>query len=390
MSIPTAHLSLFKADWIGDPDRLKALARHHKYNDLFTAELAAWCAEVHEHLHDLEDTVGVELLLMGGNAASLRFDAIQQRGSRDNDYLTTASHADIGRLMDTFAEHFKALHPLFKPEVYEPQNPTSELNMITYLVPVALLLDHGKATNKTVKVEFHFESDLPPAETVSGNVGPTHRTIRARMPELPYQFVLKLMTLAASPVGVDEERRGDAIPRQLYDLDILLASFTNSSQWEAMVAYCSVRYARECETWTIDAAAGEPTAEIRDRLQLWASCSDSSSERWRMIRAVQQSHLRQQVRREPWGCRARCLRLAFAVECIDVEDGWVIWQQALATAALVPASKSKRFKNTLAELANADARFELMLSLIQGLPMKFGSAWRYRTDKPFAARTCPS
>jgi hypothetical protein len=29
-----------------DPDRLKALARRYKYNDLFTAELAAWCAEV--------------------------------------------------------------------------------------------------------------------------------------------------------------------------------------------------------------------------------------------------------------------------------------------------------------------------------------------------------
>ena len=46
MSIPTEHLSLFKADWIGDPDRLKALARRYKYNDLFTAELAPWCAEV--------------------------------------------------------------------------------------------------------------------------------------------------------------------------------------------------------------------------------------------------------------------------------------------------------------------------------------------------------
>jgi hypothetical protein len=52
--------------------------------------------------------------------------------------------------MDAFAERFKALHPLFKPEAYEPQNPTSELNMITYLVPVALLLDHGMATNNTV------------------------------------------------------------------------------------------------------------------------------------------------------------------------------------------------------------------------------------------------
>jgi hypothetical protein len=44
------------------------------------------------------------------------------------------------------------------------------------------------------------------------------------------------------------------------------------------------------------------------------------------------------------------------VECIDAEDGWAILQQALATAALVPVSKAKRFKNTLAELANADAR----------------------------------
>jgi hypothetical protein len=172
VSIPAEHLSLFKADWIGDPNRLKVLARRHRYNDLFTAELAAWCAEVHEHLHDLEDTVGVELLLMGGNAASLRFDAIQQRGSRDNDYLTAASQADIGRLMDAFAERFKALHPLLKPKVYEPENPTGELNMITYAVPIALLLNHGNATNNEVKIKFHFEPDLPPAETVSGNVGP--------------------------------------------------------------------------------------------------------------------------------------------------------------------------------------------------------------------------
>jgi hypothetical protein len=47
---------------------------------------------------------------------------------------------------------------------------------------------------------------------------------------------------------------------------------------------------------------------------------------------------------------------ALAVECIDADDGWAIWRQALATAALVPASKARRFKNTLAEMANADTR----------------------------------
>ena len=355
MRIPDEHLGLFKADWIGDPGRLKTLARRHKYNDLFTAEIAAWCAEVHVHLRDLEASVGVELLLMGGNAASLRFDAVQQRGSRDNDYLTAASHVDIQRLMDAFAERFTLLHPLFLPKIYEPERPR-DLDMITYVVPVSLLLDHGNATNNNIKIEFHFEPDLPPAEIVSGNVGPTQRMVHARVPELPYQFVLKLMTLASPPVGIDENDRRDAIPRQLYDLDILLATFTTQPQWEAMVAYCTKRYARECAYWKVDVAAGEPSAGIRNRLEQWAACRDSTTDSWMTIRAMQQSQLRREVHREPWGWRARCLRLATAVLCITADDGWAAWQRVLATAALIPISKAKPFKAALAQLAGMDPR----------------------------------
>lgn len=40
------HLGLFKAPWIADPQMLRATARQQRYNDLFTAELAAWCAEL--------------------------------------------------------------------------------------------------------------------------------------------------------------------------------------------------------------------------------------------------------------------------------------------------------------------------------------------------------
>lgn len=35
---------LFKGEWIAEPVRLKTLARRAKYNDLFTAEIAAWCS----------------------------------------------------------------------------------------------------------------------------------------------------------------------------------------------------------------------------------------------------------------------------------------------------------------------------------------------------------
>lgn len=51
-------------------------------SDRFTAELAAWCAEIHEHLRKLADELGIGLLLIGGNGAALRFDAVKQRGSR--------------------------------------------------------------------------------------------------------------------------------------------------------------------------------------------------------------------------------------------------------------------------------------------------------------------
>jgi hypothetical protein len=61
--------------------------------------------------------------------------------------------------------------------------------------------------------------------------------ISARLPELPYQLVLKLIALATPPVGIDEDRRADAVPRQLYDLDLLLAALREERQWQTMADY---------------------------------------------------------------------------------------------------------------------------------------------------------
>jgi len=384
MSIADEHLGLFKADWIREPEQLKTLARQSKYNDLFTAEIAAWCAEVHAHLTELEGDVGVELILMGGNAASLRFDAVMQRGSRDNDYLTVASHQDIERLMGAFGERFAALHPLFVPKVYEPKGPTVDIDMVAYVIPVALRLDHGNATNNEIKVEFHFENDLPPTETIDGNIGPTQRSMRARVPELPYQFVLKLMTLASPPVGINEQRRQDAVPRQLYDLDMLARSFQSDEQWNEMVSYCATRYARECAHWKTTAGPREPTAGVQERLERWADCSDPQSQHWPIIRAVQQSQLRRQVHRDPWGWRARCLRLSTATQCIELTDGWTTWQEAIETAAIIPTTKARRYKKALAELSRwnpgslplelHDFVWEILSHAPAGLPERIAEA----------------
>ena len=124
MSALDAHLGLFKADWISDPDLLAARIREASVSDRYTAELAAWCAEIHEHPRELADKREIELLLLGGNGASLRFDAVRQPGSRDNDYLTAASPEDIDRLMVRLGERFAPLQPT-TPDTWGEPRPES-------------------------------------------------------------------------------------------------------------------------------------------------------------------------------------------------------------------------------------------------------------------------
>jgi hypothetical protein len=350
------HLYLFKADWIRDPTILRENVREAKLNDLFTAEIAAWCAEIHEHLRELEAELGVELMLMGGNAASLRFDAVEQRGSRDNDYLTVASRADIARLMSKFAERFAVVPGYLEPTIYTPKNPVPELDMVAYEIPVPLRINHGNATNNKVKVEFHFEEELPPAETVSGALGPARGEMTARLPGLPYQIVLKLMTLAADPVGIDEEHRSGAVPRQMYDLDLLIASIVENEEWEHLTSYSARRHRHECTYWKVNVGSGEPWDGIRARLLAWSDCVDEAGARWVEIHSIQQAQLRREVHLSPWGWRGRALRLIFASECMRLgAGGWDLWQRAVEVSSIVPRKKAKAYKGVLATLPDTTA-----------------------------------
>ena len=314
MSVPAEHIRLFKGDWIADPDLLTARMRAAGVADRFTAELAAWCAEVHEHLRELAEELGIVLLLMGGNGASLRFDAVKQRGSRDNDYLTAATPADIKRLMARLGERFVALGDLMQPVPYKPKKPVRELPLATYVIRVPLVLNHGKASGNDVKVEFHFEQSLPASELITGTLGPAATPeMTAALPQLPYQIAIKLMTLAAEPVGIEEAARAAAVPRQMYDLDTLLTGL-EQAHWAVLSEYVRKRYDRECEHWQVQVRPGEPFDGTRARLERWAACLDESSEPWLTIRAVQQSGLRLPMHRRRRSYRAtrrRCVPPSF-------------------------------------------------------------------------------
>jgi hypothetical protein len=323
-------VGLFKGDWIAEQGQLKTLARQ-----------AAWCAEIHEQLRELEGQAGVQLILMGGQAVSLRFDALKQRLSTDNDYLTCASKTQIQALMDAFAGRFAAVHPMLLPRLHRPSKAIQTLDMATYVIPISPAGDRGPAANREVKLDFHFETDLPPTETLSGSLGAAGQLVHARVTELPYQCALKLVTLASAPVGIDEDNHPLAVPRQLYDVDLLLRALADEAQWDTMCQYYTQRYVRQCALVDAVTGTGESASLVEPRLARWARCTERASRHWKRIRSVQQAQLHREAHCDRWGWRARCRRVALAIECMGEDDGWELWQQALATAALALAPKRR-------------------------------------------------
>ena len=357
MSALADHLNLFKADWIADPALLADRIREASVSDRFTAELAAWCAEIHEHLRELADELDIGLILMGGNGTSLRFDAIRQRGSRDNDYLTAATPEDIDRLIARLGARFAPLGDLIQPYRHQPKKPVRDLPLATYDVRVPLLLDHGYSSNNVIKLEFHFEQELPASELVTGALGPAATPeMTATLPQLPYQIAIKLMTLTGDPVGIDESTRAAAVPRQMYDIDLLLTGLAEED-WATLADYYRARYAEECVRAEVAVSPEEPYAGIRERLERWGDCLDETADPWQSIRAAQQSGLQRAVHLRPWGWRARAYRLiALATALALGADGWTAWEAANALADLVPTTKAKPFRARVAELAGADVR----------------------------------
>jgi hypothetical protein len=182
------HLELFKLGWQSDPSQLP----HPRGADHLTIETAAWLAEINEQLTELAAELDITLVLMGGNAAALRMEAASQRGSRDNDYLTDASEAEIDALMAAFAQRFTPLVPYFVSELYVPQG-ARPLPLRTYHMNAPAVYAETFNGMHQLKVEFHVDiEELPPSEMITSQHFALPEPVRARVPRVPYQVALKL------------------------------------------------------------------------------------------------------------------------------------------------------------------------------------------------------
>ncbi len=263
--------------------------------------------ELNEQLKMLADDMGIALQLMGGNAASLRLDAASQRGSRDNDYLTTTSEAEIERLMNRLAEHFADLpEPLLRPRRISDAGKLP-LPLVSYLITVPSLIVTNRETLEA-KVEFHLEDELPRGQDVTGQPFAIGQPLTTTVPALPFQIGLKLIVFDDPPVGIPPER-DDVLPRQMHDVDLLARLMTSPDDWSQLGPYVHRRYRKERRYQGLDPEPHGPWPGIVRRMNEWARC-DREPGKWKAIQNFQTGQIGRSTRRSVGEWRARANRLA--------------------------------------------------------------------------------
>lgn len=347
---------LFVLDWMTDPEQAVAFARERGITEPRSVEVSAWCAELHEQLRLIAEQRQMPLLLMGGHAASLRMEAAKQRGSRDNDYLTTATEQDVVGLMDAlqerFAPHFA--EPLFRHRRLTGGEDAEPLPLATFVVDVPALLDPNE-TVIAVKLEFHLETDktlFPSGEKVEGSLYGLAESITAQLPLLPYQIALKLLTLHEAPVGLMPKYE-HSFPRQMWDVDELTAQMQNRTEFETLADYAERRYIKEERFRARQPDPTGPWPGIESRLSGWEPLTDGQ---WRAIERFQSSQLTRASRRvrEHWAARVARVRLLCRLLKTRDYDSWMrVLELELRIPERVPPSQLKVMRAQVASVTGS-------------------------------------
>lgn len=327
------HPELFLTDLVSDPAGVIARAAQLGIRNKSVAELAAWSWELGMQVHETATRFGIPLLLMGGTAAQLRFRVEVQRGSRDADFLTTASREQVAQLaasLETNLGQAGERDPIFRVRLYQPRRTTRDLDMLRYDVTVPSLIGQPPPT---IKLEFHFWDALPPNEPLTGHVFPFAAEVRQQVPVIAYQIGLKLRTVALPPIGI-EPHREDELPKQFYDLDWLFAVMRPDELEAVGAAAPQVAVYEGGETDGADLWPG-----IEHRLYAWASGMSSDANMQRRIDQYQQQ-VPAAARLTAGGWRVRLRRLAVAARCAETGDV-ERWTAAIALARQLSRARDR-------------------------------------------------
>jgi hypothetical protein len=218
-------------------DELERRLAEHKFTQLLKVEAFAWDLELYGQL---QRQFGERVILKGGAAAQLYFPIHLQRNSVDIDIITDLSEEDFEAGLQAVTQRLCPDGAVCKFQRYIPKQPKNGLHMIRYNVSVPSVCKVDEASDALLILDVLFEK-VPSSATVIKetrtfaldlNFAPRVLTANAL-------FGDKLLTLAATTVGIPEERANDRC-KQLYDLHHLasLNLLTNFAEIQDSSKFC--------------------------------------------------------------------------------------------------------------------------------------------------------
>lgn len=206
-------------------DELERRREEYKFSQLSKVEAFAWDLELYGQL---QQQFGERVVLKGGAAAQLYFPIELQRNSVDIDVITDLSAEEFDRGLEAITKRLCPNGAICKFTEYVPKQPKGGLKLTRYTVEVpSACTDPGirraDAGTQRLILDVLF-GKLPSAQ----NIDQGTRTFAldlafaARLITPDALVGDKLLTLAATTVGIPEERANDRC-KQLYDLHRLVS-----------------------------------------------------------------------------------------------------------------------------------------------------------------------
>jgi len=193
-------------------------AKKYEYPNPLAVELFLWDCELAAQLQNICD----DIMLKGGAAVQLHLPVEKQRGSVDIDLATPLKKNDIA---ETAQKASKSLGGSIRFKLHEPKKPNPKLPLVTYFASIPSKTA-PKRNKLEIKIDFLCECPDLPSQIVNDVETYAVHVKRMKCSTAGTLIGDKLLTLAKGSIGMELEAD---YPKQVYDIDALLESYTISN-----------------------------------------------------------------------------------------------------------------------------------------------------------------
>lgn len=302
-------------------DALTRRLKEMGFNNLARMELFLWNLEIYLHI---QDYFGDKVVLKGGAATQFYLPVDHQRTSVDIDMICAVDDRDIlGDCIAHIEKRFNGSDTLFKFRLHKPENPKTDLPLLTYYMDVpSVCLDtelYGRqAGAQEIKIEFHlFEKIITTHKITSPTLFALETDQTYQILPLDLLIADKLTTLGPCTIGIPEERADEQI-KQIYDIDALLTFNRDKFDIDRVHDYFMYRAKLEAKQRDIDFNKDEIITDMLTQMRAISSGDmEKNKQLEKLINDFQSLYLRKSIAKSMGEWAIVGAKIQFFMECFD-------------------------------------------------------------------------